>query len=261
MSNLGLSEKENKKLEKLFGLMGKKNISEEDFVKAFEAVMKVVKDIQKTNLAEFEGMHKALEILTKKVKDEKDTDVSDIKRQIKDAIFVALREQEIGMNFIRDKVRNLKQAKPGKDGSPDTPEAVRDKLEKLTGDERLDASAIRNLPEFTKEVSRGVLTASALYSLADVDVAGIAVGQSIKWDGIRWIPFTPVSGSGTSVYNEVVAGNNNTFTLAHAPIAGTERIFANGQRLTPTVDYTVASSVITTVLAWSTGQITADYNF
>ena len=35
----------------------------------------------------------------------------------------------------------------GKDGSPDTPAEVRDKLESLQDDERLDASAIRNLPD------------------------------------------------------------------------------------------------------------------
>lgn len=41
-------------------------------------------------------------------------------------------------------------AVPGKDGSPDSPEQVRDKLETLQGEERLDASAIKNLPELIK---------------------------------------------------------------------------------------------------------------
>lgn len=41
---------------------------------------------------------------------------------------------------------------PGKDGSPDSPEQVRDKLETLQGEERLDASAIKNLPEMIKAV-------------------------------------------------------------------------------------------------------------
>jgi len=45
-----------------------------------------------------------------------------------------------------------KDGKDGEDGSPDTAEQVRDKLQLLRGFERLDASAIKNLPkEFTKQ--------------------------------------------------------------------------------------------------------------
>jgi hypothetical protein len=40
----------------------------------------------------------------------------------------------------------------GKDGSPDTPEQVRDKLATLKGDKRLDASAIKNFPTLEKRV-------------------------------------------------------------------------------------------------------------
>jgi hypothetical protein len=36
---------------------------------------------------------------------------------------------------------------PGKDGSPDTPEQVRDKLQTLEGEKRLDATAIKGLPQ------------------------------------------------------------------------------------------------------------------
>ncbi len=44
--------------------------------------------------------------------------------------------------------------KDGENGSPDTPEQVRDKLETLEGENRLDASAIKNLPEFIKDDKR-----------------------------------------------------------------------------------------------------------
>ncbi len=44
--------------------------------------------------------------------------------------------------------------KPGKDGSPDTPPQVRDKLETLQGNERLDASAIKGLPDYFKLAKR-----------------------------------------------------------------------------------------------------------
>jgi hypothetical protein len=102
---------------------------------------------------------------------------------------------------------------------------------------------------------------NALWTLMDVDVAAVTTGQSIKWDGVRWIPYTPAGGASTSVYNEVVAGSATTFTLAHTPDTGTLRLYANGQRLTPTTDYTLAGAVITTVLSWSATNITADYDY
>ncbi len=136
---------------------------------------------------------------------------------------------------------------------------IRDLLEVLKGEERLDASAIKNLPEATKTVVEGMNKALALYMLIDMDLAGIQIGQSIKWDGVRWIPYTPAGGGGTAVYNEVVAGSNNTWTLAFTPNSGTLRVYANGQRLLPTTDYTLVGATITTVLAWASGTLTADY--
>jgi hypothetical protein len=64
---------------------------------------------------------------------------------------------------------------------------------------------------------------------------------------------------GTPIDNEVVAGDTNTFTLANTPILGSEHLFGIGQRLTLTVDYSIAGAVITTVNPWSAGQIIADY--
>lgn len=76
--------------------------------------------------------------------------------------------------------------------------------------------------------------------------------------------FPNVSGtfvlSASFVDNEVVSGSGTTFTLAATPVAGSEHVFANGQRLTPGgVDYTIAGAVITTITSWSTGTILADY--
>ena len=70
------------------------------------------------------------------------------------------------------------------------------------------------------------------------------------------------SGGGTTttaVYNEVVAGSGTTFTLAHTPVLGSEQLYAIGQRLTLTVDYTILGKVITTLSSWVAGQILADF--
>jgi hypothetical protein len=60
----------------------------------------------------------------------------------------------------------------GKDGSPDKPEEVRDKLEKLKGEERLDAKAIKNLPQYIKEKTKDIIVGGIRYleNLADVSI-------------------------------------------------------------------------------------------
>lgn len=61
---------------------------------------------------------------------------------------------------------------PGKDGSPDTAEQVRDKLETLKGEDRLDASSIKNLPQFIREKGREMIVGGIrfLENLADVSI-------------------------------------------------------------------------------------------
>lgn len=66
---------------------------------------------------------------------------------------------------------------------------------------------------------------------------------------------------GANIYNEVVSGSATTWTLAHTPNTGTLRVFANGQRLIPTTDYSLSSGTITTILSWSAGALLADYNY
>ena len=46
------------------------------------------------------------------------------------------------------------QGLPGKDGSPDTPVEVRDKLETLEGDERLDKSAIKGIDQIEANIKK-----------------------------------------------------------------------------------------------------------
>ena len=69
------------------------------------------------------------------------------------------------------------------------------------------------------------------------------------------------AGANTTVDNEVVSGSATTFTLANTPVAGTVKVYAIGQRLTLTTDYSIVGAVITTVSSWSAGQILADYEF
>lgn len=133
--------------------------------------------------------------------------------------------------------------------NPVTPEEIRDDLESLVGEMRLDVSAIKGLQEFiqalhsTKEGMRILGNFPSLYQLRDVNVIGLQVGQSIKWDGIQWIPYTPGSGGGgDTFYNDTVSGTIN----------GINRIF--------TVPNTIGSA-INLVLANSSYQAGIDYTF
>lgn len=69
------------------------------------------------------------------------------------------------------------------------------------------------------------------------------------------------SSAGTVVTGEVVAGSGTSWTLAHTPNANGVALYANGQRLTLTVDYSIVGTAITTVLSWSAGTLLADYTY
>lgn len=99
----------------------------------------------------------------------------------------------------------------------------------------------------------------------------VAMGQS-NTDVTQTLPFlinsitgrllvdsTGGGGGNTFVYNEVVSGSGTTWTLANIPVTGNQAIYANGQRLTPTVDYTISGAAVTTVDSWSAGTVLADY--
>lgn len=108
-----------------------------------------------------------------------------------------------------------KDGEKGKDGSPDTPVQVKEKLETLKGDERLDASAIKNLPKAAMQFGGG----DSYTGLAKVDsqgtpgtleeklVAGTNVTITKVNDTLR-IDSSGGGGGGTGTVDTIVAGNN-----------------------------------------------------
>ncbi len=178
---------------------------------------------------------------------------------------------ERGINGVNGK--DGKNGRDGNDGSPDMAEDVRNKLELLSGEDRLKIEAILGLREALDALERATSTfggggannfvgGTALSNLVDVDLAGILAGQSIKWDGVRFIPYTPAGGGNTSVYEEAPtdSGDQTNFTLAHTPVASTLRLYRGGARLQYGIDYTLAAATITLVNILISGEILlADY--
>lgn len=105
-------------------------------------------------------------------------------------------------------------------------EAIRDGLELLQGDERLDKSAIKGLDELIDDLrsiaGKGqpqAVGVRLLRYLSDVNIEGITDGQGIAWDTAtnRFIPVTLGSGGGSVTVTTPtgsVNGSNTSFTSA-----------------------------------------------
>lgn len=115
------SQEKLKKLEELFRLADS-GLTRAEFTDAFAAVVKVIKDtkqgLEDKITKELDSIQRQVDTLSKEVKDDNQKDISDLKGQVSDLVGKALKEQEVGMNFIYDKVRGLKQAEDGVDGEP-----------------------------------------------------------------------------------------------------------------------------------------------
>lgn len=92
----------------------------------------------------------------------------------------------------------------------------------------------------------------------DYSISGSTITTGSSWSAGTILADYETSGTGT--FNEVVSGSGTSWTLGATPTTGTVRLYANGQRLTPTVDYSISGANITTINSWSAGTILADYS-
>lgn len=104
-----------------------------------------------------------------------------------------------------------KKGDTGKDGSPDTPKEIKGKLETLTGDERLDASAIKNLP---KPIIGGGQSYTGLVKVDSTGTPGTLEDKLVAGSNITLtktndtISIASSGGVGGGSVDSVVAGNN-----------------------------------------------------
>jgi hypothetical protein len=87
--------------------------------------------------------------------------------------------------------------------------AIRDGLELLTGADRLSAKAIKDLPEQVKQ--QAMLHTPALSILPDVSVVGVTMGQTIKWDGTKWVNSNDLAGSPAGSNTQIQYNDNGVF--------------------------------------------------
>jgi hypothetical protein len=103
--------------------------------------------------------------------------------------------------------RPAKDGKAGKDGSPETPEQIRDKLQELKDEDRLDSSAIKNLPERVSQVIRERRGGGGGGSS---NGANIGSGEGLV--------FAKKTGSGILNFRSILAGTNMTVTTNNGDI-------------------------------------------
>ncbi len=280
-------------LEKMASLykMASEGISRQEFLDSFKNVVAIV---TKTNLEMLKRNDDSLAKLTKEMQSlyaeiktivAKDAEV--LKVELTTKIDRALKEQEQGMKFIYDKVSKIKEGSDGlkgRDGmngstptrsellaliTPLIPQAVNGK-DAILDEEAILEKLRARIPAQTTRVGWGahplVIAQSGTIKekvARHINFKGTGVSSVVRnADGTVDVTITAGgAGGATQVYNEVVSGNTQTFTLANTPDTGTLRVYAQGQRLLPTQDYTLAGAIITTVDTWTTGQISADYAF
>ncbi len=162
-----------------------------------------------------------------------------------------------------------KDGLPGKDGSSDTAAQIVEKLESLEDDNRLDASAIKNLPEakhttiFGGSPDRRIAaydeTTLLTKIVSAIKFAGAGVQATVDKSGVVTVTITGSASSESNGETLTDSGDHTSFTFAHAPSTGGVRNVwrkESGQLLTPTTDYTIAGSTLTATSA----QIDGDGN-
>jgi len=167
----------------------------------------------------------------------------------------------------------------------ETPHGIRDKLTSLRDKERLPASAIEGL-DILKEIpdikriaqsnANALPSTTTFFSLNNkvigrakninfIEGSNASLSMTQTGDQMN-VVITAAASAINSVYSELPSdsGDHITFTLAHTPTTGTERLFRGGARQQQGIgkDYTIAGNTITLSAALSTGEVLlADYNY
>lgn len=160
-------DKNLEKLEKLLSVI-EEGVTKDEFVKAFESLVSYVLKIEKKNNSEIDSLKENYNTIIRTIKEEVSSAISELKGRV-DSVFVGERLDVMKkmiddkIFFVDDRISKIKDGKDAdenrvvreviknikvpKNGSPDSPADIRNKLETLTGENRLDKSAIRGIDD------------------------------------------------------------------------------------------------------------------
>lgn len=171
---------EDPKLQKLQALLKivDESITRQEFIDSFKAVHDFVKRIEDKNNTELDSIKSEFKALSILVKEDSTNEVEGLKSQVNSLVNTHLvnvtKDIEKKIADIDAKLLEIKDGDDGEDGESveieevisevlnripeppiDTPNSIANKLETLKGEDRLDAKAIKNLPEFIENKSQG----------------------------------------------------------------------------------------------------------
>ncbi len=293
-------EQKLKKLEDIFGIITE-SITREEFVEGFKLLMKTVEDLQASNLEEFKQIEMVLKSFKEKLVSDNASDLEEVRDQVKIALGSQIQAVKDVLKEVSDKMASIKDGENGKQGppgesitgpqgpagSPDTADEVRDKLETLAGDERLNSSAIKGFEELEKAVAEKTgnttrigwgahpLTIKGLGITIDkntrfINFKGTAITSVTRTpDGVVNVTIDQGSTTGTLVSEEIPVdtGDHTNFTIAHTPIANTFQLYRGGARqqsIGVSPDYSLTGTALTLVIPLDTGngeQILCQYSY
>ena len=241
-----------KKLADIVKMMDEQ-VSKADFIKSFEAVLRMVTELKNANAREMTVMQKKMTEMTDKMQSEKmmiDYCMKEMDKTMKGHVKM-MKEQENTLNFVRDSMRGIKN---GKDA--DETKIVNDVLAKIPKHEEMSAEMMRDMLEnMNDKLSiQAIDGLSQLLERIEVKATGRVTGGLIS-KRIRFIDDETPTGT--------VNGSNKEFTLvSKSPETGSLKVYVNGQRQRVTTDYTLSNKTITFIIAPPTDSIIlCDYRY
>jgi len=251
------------RLEKIIGLVDQSYVKPEEFVTFLEVFKNVIQELKQqlesqltdveskanTSIKEVSYTLNELELKVKGlINDSQSTSLSQIK-ELSQRLTSEMSRIEATIPTMSDlsvyeaELEQIRASIPEIKDFVLVPKEVRDSLEILRGDERLDASAIkglgaRNLKLSDEIVNRaiGIVDSRTSYLINKVNNLQIQVNNISS----------STSGSGTW-YEEVLTYTDGTnYTLAHTPTS-IVLLYLNGQKLTIGTEYTRITTAITLI--------------
>lgn len=245
------------KLKRLFSLMDEDSLTKEEFKKQWKTVLELVKKLKDENSKSMSDFGVLVKKVESKLNGDNSNNLANIKADFKTELDGLKKKYSDFMANVELRVAELRDGADGKDANEDEMierlknevptieqikkdlpvmgEEVRDALELLQGEERLDVDAISGLKELLKEAKERPLGSGG------GGFSYMAMSRHFVESA------TPVG---------TVNGTNKIFTVEKAPNPTTSlKMYVNGQRMKITEDYTLSGVTATFVTAPLTGSI------
>src|SRR3990167_1168479 len=256
-------EKKQRRLNKLLSAMDETSMTQEEFFRHFKMVLDIFIAMKNTNQKQITEMNTSLNAAMSEMRQMTGEKMTEMKQRVmvycEKEMSKMFKEQENGLNFIRDKVKEIKDGKDAdeekivqnvlnqiklpeqKETILDSPEEIRDKLETLEGDSRLEIKAIKNLRDEldalkkqssqTRIIGGGTSQISVAMALTNLIIDAETHGGTI--DGVL-----------------------KDFTIARTPSPLTSlKIYRGGARQKITEDYSFSGVTISFTNAPQVGEV------